>query len=233
MVRTGQDHEPGWLGGELNGKVGWFPEAYVERADAAAVQQDQQQEPTTKETKARVLFDFKANESTELSITKGDTVTVTSQSDPNWWYGIGDQSMMQGYFPSNYVTSEALEPRGITPTDPPEIIGSSPKKDDVKEELCVALYAYNSEEPGDLTFDAGETITILKKDADWWTGKIGDRTGVFPFNYVEPASDGNATKPVEVSKACFFFLTCESALKSTVTPRFLFTMNLSPKRPEK
>ena len=31
MVHPGQDHEPGWLGGELNGKVGWFPEAFAER----------------------------------------------------------------------------------------------------------------------------------------------------------------------------------------------------------
>ena len=32
MVHPGQDHEPGWLGGELDtGKVGWFPEAYAER----------------------------------------------------------------------------------------------------------------------------------------------------------------------------------------------------------
>ena len=35
QVHPGQPHEPGWLGGELNGKVGWFPEAYVELADAA------------------------------------------------------------------------------------------------------------------------------------------------------------------------------------------------------
>ena len=26
-----QEHEPGWLGGELNGKIGWFPEAYAQR----------------------------------------------------------------------------------------------------------------------------------------------------------------------------------------------------------
>merc|ERR1719422_1630503 len=31
MVHPGQDHEPGWLGGELNGSVGWFPEAYAEK----------------------------------------------------------------------------------------------------------------------------------------------------------------------------------------------------------
>merc|ERR1711962_1915481 len=31
MVHPSQDHEPGWLGGELAGKVGWFPEAFAER----------------------------------------------------------------------------------------------------------------------------------------------------------------------------------------------------------
>ena len=30
MVHPDQPHEPGWLGGELDGKVGWFPEAYAE-----------------------------------------------------------------------------------------------------------------------------------------------------------------------------------------------------------
>ena len=31
-VNPDQPHEPGWLGGELNGQVGWFPEAYAEPA---------------------------------------------------------------------------------------------------------------------------------------------------------------------------------------------------------
>ena len=31
QVHPGQPHEPGWLGGELDGKVGWFPETYVEK----------------------------------------------------------------------------------------------------------------------------------------------------------------------------------------------------------
>ena len=32
LVNPDQPHEPGWLGGELNGQVGWFPEAYAEPA---------------------------------------------------------------------------------------------------------------------------------------------------------------------------------------------------------
>lgn len=39
---------------------------------------------------------------------------------------------------------------------------------------------------GDLVFDVGEYITVIKKDGDWWTGQIGTKTGIFPSNYVQP-----------------------------------------------
>lgn len=39
---------------------------------------------------------------------------------------------------------------------------------------------------------AGDTIEVIKKDGDWWTGRIGDRVGVFPFNYVQPV-DGEVS----------------------------------------
>lgn len=52
----------------------------------------------------------------------------------------------------------------------------------------ISCYPYESAEVGDLTFGAGEYITVIKKDGDWWTGTIGDRTGIFPSNYVQEAS---------------------------------------------
>lgn len=36
LVSSNQNADPGWLGGEFEGKVGWFPEAYAEREDASA-----------------------------------------------------------------------------------------------------------------------------------------------------------------------------------------------------
>ena len=54
-------------------------------------------------------------------------------------------------------------------------------------EACVSIYPYASDEPGDLTFEAGEYITVTGKAGDWWTGTLNGRTGVFPFNYVEAA----------------------------------------------
>lgn len=49
----------------------------------------------------------------------------------------------------------------------------------------MACYAYQSAEIGDLVFDAGEIVAVTKKDGDWWTGNIGNRTGIFPSNYVQ------------------------------------------------
>ena len=51
------------------------------------------------------------------------------------------------------------------------------------------MYPYESNEPGDLSFVAGEVVTVIKKEGDWWTGVIGDRTGVFPSNYVQKSSE--------------------------------------------
>lgn len=47
------------------------------------------------------------------------------------------------------------------------------------------MYPYASAESGDLAFDAGETIVVIKKDGEWWRGRIGDREGDFPSNYVK------------------------------------------------
>ena len=51
-------------------------------------------------------------------------------------------------------------------------------------ECFVAVYYYSSPEPGDLNFDQNEVIMVTNKDGEWWTGSIGDRTGIFPAGYV-------------------------------------------------
>ena len=90
-----------------------------------------------------------------------------------------------------YVSVEALEPRGSTPTDAPDAPSS-----DAPEEVYVAVFDYQSEEPGDLCFSNGEQMKVIKKESEWWTGQIGDRTGVFPFNYVELAGGVSSASTV-------------------------------------
>ena len=36
QVGKSENAEPGWLGGELNGKTGWFPENYAEKIEDEA-----------------------------------------------------------------------------------------------------------------------------------------------------------------------------------------------------
>ena len=47
------------------------------------------------------LPDFAA-EDDELSLQFGQTVTVVSQADPDWWYGVLP-SGAAGYFPASHV----------------------------------------------------------------------------------------------------------------------------------
>lgn len=55
-------------------------------------------------------------------------------------------------------------------------------------ETCTALYDYEAQAAGDLSFSAGQVITIVQRTADvngWWTGIAGGQQGVFPGNYVQ------------------------------------------------
>ncbi|CAF4443099.1 unnamed protein product, partial [Rotaria sp. Silwood2] len=53
------------------------------------------------------------------------------------------------------------------------------------------IYPYEATDPGDLSFHVHERIIVLKRESDWWTGKIGDRIGTFPNNYVQKVETVN------------------------------------------
>lgn len=78
-------------------------------------------EPATKQV--RVLFDFEAEGPGELTIQKGDIITVTNEIDEGWWEGeILDGSGRAGMFPANYteviVASTTSSPRKPIPLRP-------------------------------------------------------------------------------------------------------------------
>ena len=55
-------------------------------------------------------------------------------------------------------------------------------------EYAIAKFSFRPDQPGDLGFEMGEIITIVKRTKstnDRWTGRIGGTTGIFPSNYVE------------------------------------------------
>nr|DBA34490.1 TPA: hypothetical protein GDO54_002044 [Pyxicephalus adspersus] len=279
MVDESQTGEPGWLGGELKGKTGWFPANYAERlpesefpstakqvADTSAkttvhltpstatpsaftdtstnannwadfsstwptnnekaetdnwdtwatqpsltvpsAGQIRQRSAFTPATvtgsspspvlgqgekveglQAQALYPWRAKKDNHLNFNKNDIITVLEQQDM-WWFG--EVQGHKGWFPKSYVKLISGPLRKSTSIDstssesPASLkrVSSPAFKPAVQGEEYIAMYTYESNEQGDLTFQQGDMIVVIKKDGDWWTGTVGDKTGVFPSNYV-------------------------------------------------
>jgi amphiphysin len=57
-----------------------------------------------------------------------------------------------------------------------------------KKEHAIALYDYTAQAEGDLTFQAGDRIEIVRKGDganEWWVGKLNGLQGQFPANYTQ------------------------------------------------
>jgi hypothetical protein len=63
-------------------------------------------------------------------------------------------------------------------------------------DVYVSIYPYEATDSGDLSFNVNERIIVLKREGEWWTGKIGDRIGTFPNNYVQKVDNVNFEKSV-------------------------------------
>uniref|UniRef100_A0A8C3KWI1 Intersectin-1 n=1 Tax=Chrysolophus pictus TaxID=9089 RepID=A0A8C3KWI1_CHRPC len=255
MVDESQTGEPGWLGGELKGKTGWFPANYAEKIPESEVPasikpvetapapkvsvhetstslgtaastesqpsltvpsagQLRQRSAFTPATvtgsspspvlgqgekveglQAQALYPWRAKKDNHLNFNKNDVITVLEQQDM-WWFG--EVQGQKGWFPKSYVK-----------------LISGPIRKSTRYCIClyhtllpyyieyVAMYTYESSEQGDLTFQQGDMILVTKKDGDWWTGTLGDKTGVFPSNYVrlkDSEASGGAGKTGSLGK---------------------------------
>uniref|UniRef100_A0A673Z2J9 Intersectin-1 n=1 Tax=Salmo trutta TaxID=8032 RepID=A0A673Z2J9_SALTR len=206
MVDESQTGEPGWLGGELKGKTGWFPANYAEKIPESEVPMSlfynlpssfsfsssfsHSSSPTphlflsvspslsqgekVEGLQAQALYPWRAKKDNHLNFNKSDVITVLEQQDM-WWFG--EVQGQRGWFPKSYVKLISGPVRKPTP---------SPTKTMDPGEEYIAMYTYESNEQGDLTFQQGDVIVVTKKEGDWWTGVVSGKTGVFPSNYVKP-----------------------------------------------
>uniref|UniRef100_A0A668A8C6 Intersectin 2b n=1 Tax=Myripristis murdjan TaxID=586833 RepID=A0A668A8C6_9TELE len=220
------EREQGWLYGSRQGKMGWFPESYVERMNTSdtanqtpaasapkvalkpqlsnastvhnsleaakaagtksAFTPTHSPNPAPSETQGQVvgnllaqaLCSWTAKTASHLNFSKDDVIRVLEQQD-SWW--LGELNGAQGWFPKNYVTL-----LGEEESQPFVINHVVTNRSDACSSKYVALYTYESPEPGDLTFGEGDVILVSQKEGEWWNGSIGDRTGLFPSNYVKP-----------------------------------------------
>lgn len=67
--------------------------------------------------------------------------------------------------------------------------GNGPSVGGATGQLVVtATHAFTGQQPGDLSFAAGDSITVITRtdtQNDWWEGQLADgRVGIFPANFV-------------------------------------------------
>ena len=134
MVHPGQDHEPGWLGGELDGKVGWFPEAFAERFLEGATDNTLQAIPEVAE----------------------------NGSDTSSWQDVGAAEVEQQLEEVKQAEPEPVAaPVESAAAEEAAPVAAQPEPEPTAEPLnekFVSVYPYNSEEPGDLVFEAGQVV---------------------------------------------------------------------------
>ncbi|KAH8249562.1 hypothetical protein KR032_010580 [Drosophila birchii] len=164
--------------------------------------------------KYRAVYEFNARNAEEITFVPGDIILVPLEqnAEPGWL--AGEINGHTGWFPESYV--EKLDDGEVTSTIAaavePEVVAQTASvvadtyNDNINAaaepaadltaagdvEYYIAAYPYESAEDGDLSFGAGEMVMVIKKEGEWWTGTIGNRTGMFPSNYVQKADVGTA-----------------------------------------
>lgn len=108
----------------------------------------------------------------------------------------GFTSPQSGYSQPSYGMPESAPPSYSTAASPYTTATTSPVASSFHPpvatapavETVTALYDYQAQAPGDLSFPANAVIEIVQRTQDtneWWTGRYNGQQGVFPGNYVQ------------------------------------------------
>uniref|UniRef100_A0A3Q1B0D2 Intersectin-1 n=1 Tax=Amphiprion ocellaris TaxID=80972 RepID=A0A3Q1B0D2_AMPOC len=200
MVDESQTGEPGWLGGELRGRTGWFPANYAERipdseapislrATASATPTSAQQ-PMTMPPPApgHTSSSTSSANSNWADFSTTWPSNTASQSDSEGWDAWPTSSTSQN--PSLSVPSAQLRQRSAftpatmtTGSSPSPVLGQGEKVEGLQAQ---ALYPWRAKKDNHLNFNKNEIITVLEQQDMWWLGELqtGQR-GWFPKSYVK------------------------------------------------
>lgn len=150
-------------------------------------------------------YNYEAQQSDELTLVKGDKITVVEKSSDGWWKGRTDAGEV-GWFPSNYVQNE----EDVTKISKDEMIHQDSinqnfyqNEQDVREpsrtamdtvlDLVITLYPFQSQNDEELSFQKNEQLEVIERpdnDPDWWRARNEQgEIGLIPKNYVKILSD--------------------------------------------
>ena len=141
------------------------------------------------------MYDFDGNEQEgELVFTTGEMIHVTEKINNDWLRG--EYRGRTGAFPCHFVdiSSDIISelPSSVANVTAPKSDVKTASSDSGRGHRCKALFDYNSDDVGDLSFDTGDVIKVHKRiGGDWIEGELNGRVGMFPSAYVEMVEDEN------------------------------------------
>ncbi|CAF2566041.1 unnamed protein product [Rotaria sp. Silwood2] len=134
------------------------------------------QRATTYEEKQEEPVRFVGNVNVSSLLRQRKASSESSKNDDDEWADNSESHHQQQSFGRN------PSPTPVTQTQQ-SLNNNNNNTEGVK---CVARYSYQKTEDDELGFEENEIITHVQKMHDeWWYGKIGSRSGLFPANYVE------------------------------------------------
>ncbi|XP_052042309.1 sorbin and SH3 domain-containing protein 1 isoform X7 [Apodemus sylvaticus] len=202
-----------WYEGEHHGRVGIFPRTYIELLPPAEKAQPRKLAPVQvlEYGEAIAKFNFNGDTQVEMSLRKGERITLLRQVDENWYEGRIPGTSRQGIFPITYV-DVLKRPLVKTPVDYIDLPYSSspsrsatvspqqpqaqqrrvtPDRSQPSQDLCSyqVLYSYVPQNDDELELRDGDIVDVMEKCDDGWFVGTSRRTrqfGTFPGNYVKP-----------------------------------------------
>nr|XP_045006295.1 intersectin-1 isoform X4 [Jaculus jaculus] len=194
MVDESQTGEPGWLGGELKGKTGWFPANYAEKIPENEVP-----------TPAKPVIDLTSAPAPKLALRETPAplpVTSEPSTTPNNWADFSstwptstnekpetDNWDAWAAQPSLTVPSagqlrqrSAFTPATATGSSPSPVLGQGEKVEGLQAQ---ALYPWRAKKDNHLNFNKNDVITVLEQQDMWWFGEVQGQKGWFPKSYVK------------------------------------------------
>uniref|UniRef100_A0A8D2KWC4 Sorbin and SH3 domain containing 1 n=1 Tax=Varanus komodoensis TaxID=61221 RepID=A0A8D2KWC4_VARKO len=198
-----------WYEGEHHGRVGIFPQSYIELLPPTEKAQPKKpaQLQVLEYGEAVAKFSFNGDTQVELSFRKGEGITLIRQVDENWYEGRIPGTSCQGIFPISYVdilkrpvlkhsTDYAGLPLSHSPDRSlkasPQVPVSFDRNHTPQDMLSYqALYSYIPQNDDELELRDGDIIDVMEKCDDGWFVGTSRRTrqfGTFPGNYVKLVS---------------------------------------------
>ncbi|XP_055083049.1 intersectin-1 isoform X1 [Periophthalmus magnuspinnatus] len=198
MVDESQTGEPGWLGGELRGRTGWFPANYAERIpdseapvslrSVTSSTPTSAQPDTTPPPAPGQASSASASNSNWADFSTTWPSNAGSQPDSEGWDAWPSSSTPQN--PSLSVPSAQLRQRSAftpatmtTGSSPSPVLGQGEKVEGLQAQ---ALYPWRAKKDNHLNFNKNEIITVLEQQDMWWLGELqSGQRGWFPKSYVK------------------------------------------------